>query len=322
MAGKWHFIISFSLLIVIYHFSLYLHKLQPSYSKEEYLCLSSNKRIRQFAFGFEGELATLLWIQSQISLNQKMVYGHEFTKMFALYDTITDLDPYFYDVYFKGPWYLMIAYRDPIKGIEFLESGTQKIPHESWIWLLLGQMYRLQRWELEHKQCMTQKEALERSLRAFQKAILLEKDQETMEGLRDFLENPGGILDTITWASLYCQSLKNPLLAAIFLKNFHKHILSFALEFLHVHIMDYKEKFHRFPVRLADMDIPYLREPTKEQSSSIAIELYRFSKAGKTSEDIEKCLINLLANPSYHAYNYDHNTGNVSSSFLKKKKKE
>ncbi len=305
-------------LVFIYYISFQLNQLQIPILQEDYLYLAKN---RQFVLGFEGEYATWLWIQSQMSLHHKVFSGAIFPKMFELYETITDMDPYFYDVYDKGSWYLTMVYDSPMPGIQLLEKGARQIP-QAWIWLLLGQMYRLQRWELERKEILSQKQALERAFLAFQRAILLSPGTELAENLKSFLENPGGQLDTMTWVRLYCQSLENPLLATIFLKNLHKHILSIHLEYLAKHIKKYKEEFLRWPENLAVLGIPGILAPDETQASRIAIALYKLPKKYKEKEAfVRRYLLDCIANHASYPYIYDQNTGKIESSFLPKRKK-
>ena len=305
-------------LLAIYCLSHRLSQIQPEIQQEEYLYLAKNRRIKQFAFGFEGEYAVWLWIQSQISLHRKIFEGALFTKMPDIYDTITDLDPYFQDVYSKGPWYLNIACENPMPGILLLEKGTKKIP-QAWIWLLKGQMYRLQRWELEKKQIMTRKEALEKAFFSFQKAILLHPDKEILERLESFLKNPGGTLDTIAWVKLYHQSMENPLLSCIFLKNFHIHIIRIHLEYLQYHIIEFKKKFQRWPLRLEELPVPCPREPEEIEAARIAKEIYHMSYKSKQDKKLLfQCLLHSIQKKFSHPYNYDCNTGKVVSFFYKK----
>ena len=63
----------FLLLAAIYAMAYRIDRVRPVYKVEDYLYLNKFKRLRSFAFGFEGEYADFLWLMSLQSFHKRML---------------------------------------------------------------------------------------------------------------------------------------------------------------------------------------------------------------------------------------------------------
>ena len=211
-------------LTIIYYLAYTINIVKHNNKQINYLYLSKFEKFRHFAFGFEREYADFLWIKGINSFHKRMIDNVPFKEIFTLYDTITYLDPYFRNAYWTGALFITISKNNPVYGIKLLKAGTKKVPGEPWIWMMLGEMYRIERFALEKKGIMSSKKALENSIYAFNKSLSLTPDKRLLKKIKLLINNKANLFDTITWLNIYERTKNNQLLKTIMTERFRLHI--------------------------------------------------------------------------------------------------
>lgn len=114
----------------------------PKLSKQQ-TALNINKDLLVFLSAGNKRLITdILWVQTLIESDLEHYGGHDLNSwMFVRFNTIVDLDPYFYPVYVWGGQYLSIV-KDDLKGaVTLMEKGVRYFPDDYRLNFNLGFTY-------------------------------------------------------------------------------------------------------------------------------------------------------------------------------------
>jgi len=134
------FIVIIISLISIYGFIN--HKIKRPKIKINYQNHSINlkkKFFRVFNFGQRKMISKLIWIKTLLNFddnNHKSLDSSSW--IFLRLNTITDLDPYFYDPYLYGGQYLSIIKSEPLGASLIYDKGLKLFPKDFWLNLNAG----------------------------------------------------------------------------------------------------------------------------------------------------------------------------------------
>ena len=107
--------------------------------------------MRLTSLGHRSTLANLLWLKAIPDLSREFPdLAQKQRWLEAVFDTITDLDPEYVNVYRLGATYLAMVDRDPDRAIELLETGVEKNPERVELRIDLAMAYFMHREDREN----------------------------------------------------------------------------------------------------------------------------------------------------------------------------
>jgi tetratricopeptide (TPR) repeat protein len=139
------FILCFSaILLFSFHFYLTKKITKPTViiSKQDAVLNLNDNIFRFFSGGQERLLSSLLWVHTLMESDIEHYTGEDLNSwMYLRFNTITQLDPHFYDAYLVGGKYLSVVKDDIVGAKEIFEKGLFVFPQDFWLSLLNGFNY-------------------------------------------------------------------------------------------------------------------------------------------------------------------------------------
>lgn len=126
--------ILFFLFILQHHINSSLIKPGININKQETAINFKKNLMPLYICGNKRMLSSLLWIKTLIESDIKHYSGSDLNSwIFHRIDTITSLDPDFYNAYYFGGQYLSII-KDDLRGAEFIyNKGIKQFPDDFWL---------------------------------------------------------------------------------------------------------------------------------------------------------------------------------------------
>ena len=95
-----------------------------------------------FSLGNQRFLSSLLWVQTLLESDIEVYKKRDLNSwMYLRFNSIINLDPYFYEAYKIGGQYLSVIKDDDLGAAKILKMGIEKFPNDFWLHYLLGFQY-------------------------------------------------------------------------------------------------------------------------------------------------------------------------------------
>lgn len=129
-------VVSAGLIVAI---QLKIDRIRPSTQRiEELRFLPSSSFLRVASLGYREFAADLLWLKAVQFVSGKDQTGKGYDWLYHVLDTVTDLDPKFYDSYWLGAMSLSVLGDRPDQSVLLLRKGTAEITNRWELYFYLG----------------------------------------------------------------------------------------------------------------------------------------------------------------------------------------
>lgn len=103
-------------------------------SKQEAVLNLNENVFRFFSLGQQRLISSLIWVHTLIESDIEHYKNDDLNSwMYLRFNSITLLDPYFYDAYFVGGKYLSVVKDDVLGAMEIFEKGLITFPTDYWL---------------------------------------------------------------------------------------------------------------------------------------------------------------------------------------------
>jgi tetratricopeptide (TPR) repeat protein len=120
-------------------------------SKQEAVLNLNENVYRYFSLGQERLISSIIWVHTLMESDIEHYKGDDLNSwMYLRFNTITMLDPYFYDAYVVGGKYLSVVKDDIYGAMDIFEKGLSFFPNDFWLSLHNGFNYFFELGDLEN----------------------------------------------------------------------------------------------------------------------------------------------------------------------------